>query len=197
MPMLNSRLELHTPQCRPPCRCGPIHDTERLCRDALNKALAHTNTDLPPHHYEDALAELVAAAWRIAGDYDPSKDKALDRGQRPNLAAYVSYILKLRVVDAAQRSRGRTRWQFAGHTYERELPQLLSLDAPLHGNDDRLDPPAPDHSESDPLAFTVRTRTGDPAAHCDPALANILRTGPRDEVRHLHLPRPHTHDRAA
>jgi hypothetical protein len=101
--------------------------------------------------------------------------------------------LRLRVVDWKRRHHGRTRWQFSDRVYERERPQLVSLDT--------------DDPDGAPLASILGTRAGDPAADCDPDLERLLGTRDssrardyetlvfdrlaelRDEVERLELPR--------
>ena len=43
--------------------------------------------------------------------------------------------LSNRCTDWLRQHRGRTRWQFAGHTYEPTIPKPVSLDAPAAGDD--------------------------------------------------------------
>lgn len=66
--------------------------------------------------------------------YDPARSTSFK--------AIVIGRLSNRCVDWMRQHRGRTRWQFAGHTYERELPRPVSLDAA---------------DERDPMAVAVRT----------------------------------------
>jgi hypothetical protein len=62
--------------------------------------------------------------------YDPARSSSFK--------AIVLGRLSNRSTDWFRTHRGRTRWQFSGHTYERELPQPVSLDAPAGERGDPL-----------------------------------------------------------
>jgi DNA-directed RNA polymerase specialized sigma24 family protein len=105
-------------------RLGCVRDAERLCRHVLEPFRGRFSDS----EYEDRLAELIGVCWRLAERYDPGLDKG------GNFAAFAARILDRRVHDR-DRSQFRTRWQFAGGTYERERPVFLSLDAPVAGGE--------------------------------------------------------------
>lgn len=94
-----------------------VDDVEAL----LNVVVARSGAvgRLRHHQREDLLAHLLVVAWQAANSYDP------DRGRFSSLLYRAA---SLRTIDWVRQECGRTKWQFAGHTYERERPQPLSLD---------------------------------------------------------------------
>jgi hypothetical protein len=99
-----------------------IPDVEALCARAARGWTTKTEAPLSPEDMESLVAFLIAAVWRMSRTYDPARSssfKAIALGRLSN-----------RSTDWFRTHRGRTRWQFSGHTYERELPQPVSLDAP-------------------------------------------------------------------
>jgi hypothetical protein len=71
---------------------------------------------------DDLHAYLLAECWILHGKWR--------RAATPSFYQYARYLLKLRVVDHVRQERGRTKWQRSGGIiYERERPELLSLDA--------------------------------------------------------------------
>ena len=70
---------------------------------------------------ESLVAFLIAAVWPMSRTYDPARS--------PSFKAIVIGRLSNRSTDWFRTHRSRTRWQFSGHTHERELPQPISLDA--------------------------------------------------------------------
>ena len=112
MRMLNGTLVLHGV------------DVERLasevCREWVGRNRAH-GSNLSESRQEDLVAFLVSETWRISLKYDPERN--------PRFRSYASPLLFLRCVDWLRQDEGRTRWQFAGHVYERERPTLVSLDS--------------------------------------------------------------------
>jgi hypothetical protein len=77
--------------------------------------------------YDDAIAFLLEVAVRADRTYDPA---------RGPWEPFLRWKVSLGVVDFYRRELGRTRWAFgpdadhthAGSTYERERPDVLSLD---------------------------------------------------------------------
>jgi hypothetical protein len=97
-----------------------IPDVEALCSKAARTWMAKTECRLSPDEVESLTAFLVVAVWRMSARYDPERSssfKAIVHGRLGN-----------RCVDCIRTHRGRTRWQFAEHTYEREIPRAVSLD---------------------------------------------------------------------
>jgi hypothetical protein len=95
-----------------------IEDVERFCARVIEKsglALRHEQRD-------DALAFLISTCWEISTRYEAG------RGSTASFAGFAATTLRLRLVDWQRKEFGRTRWQFDGHTYERERPALVSLD---------------------------------------------------------------------
>ena len=124
-------------------RLHDIDDVEALCARAARGWVTKTEARLSPEDFESLVAFLVEAVWRMSERYDPelsSSFEAIVRNQLPN-----------RCVDWLRTHRGRTRWQFSGHTHERELPQPVSLDAPAG-------------ERGDPLGASIGSSDGDPEA---------------------------------
>ena len=114
--MLNGKLSLHE-----------LDDVEGLCVNVIRSA----QLELPHHDYEDCLAYLVETAWELSLVYE--------QGDFPSrFGVYLSRMLKRRVIDWQRQRHGRTRWQFAHGTYERELPTIVTLDDRPDGADDKL-----------------------------------------------------------
>jgi hypothetical protein len=122
-------------------------DGEQLAARVLT-AYCRRKGELNPSDREDALAYLVATGWELSLTFDPERGVPFD--------SYAYSILSLRVTDWLRKDEGRTRWQFAGHTYERERPKVLSLDAPAHAHD------AEGHSLGQTLAGSISHSTTDP-----------------------------------
>jgi hypothetical protein len=107
-----------------------IHDVEALCARAARTWALKTEARLSPEDFESLVAFLIAAVWRMSRTYDPERSSSFK--------AVVLGRLSNRSTDWFRTHRGRTRWQFSGHTYERELPQPVSLDAPAGEHGDPL-----------------------------------------------------------
>jgi DNA-directed RNA polymerase specialized sigma24 family protein len=107
---------------------------------------------------EELHVYLIEECWLLSRRYDGS------RGSR--FSAWARATLRLRCIDW-QRSRwGRTRWTFSdGSGYERELPQLVSLNDPER---DRLEQTQPGSGlERDASGFAADMRALD-ARGCRP-----------------------------
>jgi RNA polymerase sigma factor (sigma-70 family) len=109
--LLASRFELHD-----------LADVEQLCTRAARKWCERSGTRLSHTDFDDLASFLVAAVWRMAERYDPERSSSFE--------AIVRNRLGNRCTDWLRSHAGRTRWQFGDHTYERELPRPVSLDAP-------------------------------------------------------------------
>jgi DNA-directed RNA polymerase specialized sigma24 family protein len=90
--------------------------------------MRRTETTLNHTDHEDALAYLIAVAWQVSLRYDPNRGVRFD--------SYLYSILSHRCTDWLREDEGRTKWQFSGHVYEREIQQALSLDAPRDADGD-------------------------------------------------------------
>jgi hypothetical protein len=132
-----------------------IDDVERFCRRVLTAHLRRTRAYLRPADEDDALAYLIALCWELSLRHDPA--------QGVTFATYAYRLLSLRVVDWRRQQEGRTRWQFAGGSYERARVDPLSLNARRGGDDGDAE-----------LGESVAARTGDPAVHRDPDLVRVL-----------------------
>jgi DNA-directed RNA polymerase specialized sigma24 family protein len=105
---------------------------------------------------------LFEVAWRAADRYDAERGSV-------TFATFLYATAQRRIVDYLRSSRGRTRWQFAGHTYERERPQVVSLD--------ELDSVGESHSRG----------AGDSATDCASSLGGLLADGSGQTSRDLRL----------
>lgn len=128
--MLNGTLALH--DCR---------DIEAHCRWIIQ----HSRITPQPADHEDLLAYLIATAWELS--LPPQR-------WNTSYTGWATPLLHLRTIDWYRARNGRTRWQFADYTYQREQPIVLSLN-------DQLEHPHP-------------TSTSNPEDMCDPALQRIL-----------------------
>ena len=130
-----------------------VRDVEGLALKAINDG---QRVELRPHQRDDLCAYLIGEIWALSLRFDPA---------RGSFAAFAYHTARLRKIDWLRKEHGRTRWQFAGRTYERERPLLVSLDGP-----DR-------HQLDDALA----TGGGDPASDSDQDLGGVV--GARDSAR--------------
>ena len=129
-----------------------IADTE-----ALAASIVHgSGLELSFHDREDLLAFLVATAWQLSLVYEPGGI---------SFSSWAGTTLRRRLVDWQRQRFGRTRWQFAGRSYERARPQLVSLD----------------DSERDQLGDDHAAVGGDPEVDCDSGLAGLYAA--RDRTR--------------
>jgi hypothetical protein len=142
--LLNSRYQLHD-----------LGDVEALCARAARGWATKTEARLSPEDFESLVAFLVASVWRMSLTYDPARSSSFK--------AIVLGRLGNRSTDWFRQHRGRTRWRWSdGTSYERERPNLVSLDANA-GDDGR------------PLVESVADWRGDPAADSgSPALRELL-----------------------
>lgn len=112
------------------------------------------------HHQRERLHQfLLIALWELSLTYDRG-----DPRFPSNFSGHAGSILPRRVVDwrRSPEEGGRTRWQFAGHTYERPRIRVDSLD--------RLEPAHTQVGVEDPLPS-------------DPALQRILGEGSSSGAR--------------
>jgi hypothetical protein len=109
--LLNSRYQLHD-----------IGDVEALCARAARGWAAKTEARLSSEDFESLVSFLIVSVWRMSVTYDPELSTSFE--------AIVRGRLSNRCVDWFRTHAGRTRWQFSGHTYEREVQTTVSLDAP-------------------------------------------------------------------
>ena len=120
-----------------------LPDVEALCARAARTWTTKTEARLSPEDMESLVAYLIAAVWRMSLTYDPARSSSFK--------AIVIGRLSNRATDWFRKHRGRTRWQFSGHTYERELPIPVSLDAAAG-------------ERGDPLGASIGSSDGDPEA---------------------------------
>jgi hypothetical protein len=102
-----------------------IDDVEALCARSARAWATKTEARLSPEDMESLVAFLIAAVWTMSERYDPDRSSSFK--------AVVLGRLGNRSTDWFRQHRGRTRWRWSdGTTYERERPQLVSLDATTH-----------------------------------------------------------------
>src|SRR5262245_11295644 len=92
----------------------------------VGAVITRSGLSLSADEHEDLAEYLLVELWKLSLRYEPGAGR---------FSSYATGILKRRVVDWKRSRYGRTRWQFAGYTYERPRPQVVSLDDPDH---DRL-----------------------------------------------------------
>jgi hypothetical protein len=95
-----------------------IRDVRGFCSTIASRRLSLSRDDR-----EDLEAYLVSECWKLSLSYQRGNPKF-----PPRFSVHATRVLSLRTVDWMRQRFGRTRWQFAGHTYERERPRPLSLD---------------------------------------------------------------------
>ena len=137
-----------------PLRLHDVADVEALMARAIERS-GHTGT-LRPHQRDDLLTYLVEVAWELSLRWEP------DRGG-PNFGVFAYVTGQRRIIDWFRAEFGRSRWQWAGHSYERERPDLVLLD--------------------DGLVDALPAGTGDPALDSSPDLRGLLDAGDRQEAR--------------
>jgi DNA-directed RNA polymerase specialized sigma24 family protein len=109
--LLGGRLALHD-----------VDDVERLAARAVDDLLRRRNIILSHHRREDLAAYVIEKVWQASLIYDSARYRSF--------ATLARTVARRRAIDWLRADLGRTRWQFHGHTYERELPALVSFDSP-------------------------------------------------------------------
>jgi DNA-directed RNA polymerase specialized sigma24 family protein len=140
--LLNQRWSLHD-----------VDDVEALLARAVSRS--RFAASLRADERDDLLAWLFEVAWKLSESFDPS---------RGSFSGLLYGAAQRRTIDW-QRSCYRTRWQFAGRTYERPRPTLVPLDTGLDG--------------------ALGSWPGDPADGGDLGLAGVLGSGDRQRARDL------------
>jgi hypothetical protein len=143
--------------------------TERLSLWDVDDAVAFTaaianrsGLNLSWSDREDLEQYLLVEIWRLSLRYERG-----DPQFPPRFSVYAAPLLALRTVDWIRQRNGRTRWQFAGSTYERKRPRRVPFDDSAR---DRLDQA---HAESD----------GDREAGGDLSIAGLDSDGDRRRAR--------------
>jgi hypothetical protein len=119
---------------------------------------------------EDCAAFLLERLWRLALTYNPKRD---ERG--PDFNGFANFRLRrFGVTDYLRSTNGRTTWQFATHTHQRDIPVVFSLD----------------HEEGDGdagggLGTSVAEGAGDPQTDSDPAFRGLVADRDRRRVEDL------------
>lgn len=103
--MLAGKLTLHE-----------IDDAEAFCIAIVQRS----GLELTYYSREDLTSYLIEECWILSTRYDGS--------QGSSFAAWAKLTLTRRVIDWQRSRNGRTRWQFAGRTYDRVIPALVPLE---------------------------------------------------------------------
>jgi DNA-directed RNA polymerase specialized sigma24 family protein len=130
-----------------------LHDVDDAAKFAAAIA-TRSGLRLSYHDHEDLEQFLLVEIWRLSERYEPGGI---------NFSTLATVTLKRRLVDWQRQRFGRTRWQFAGRTYERVLPQLVSLDG----------------ADGNRLADSLAAGTSDSPADRVATLAGLLPAGDR------------------
>jgi sigma-70-like protein len=131
-----------------------LHDVDDGVRFA-GAIAARSRLKLSYHDAEDLRQYLVTELWLLSTRYDPASSVSF--------STFAGTTLRLRVTDWQRQRFGRTKWKFAGHTYERPRPSLVPFDAELDG--------------------ALASGTGDPADGGDLELAGVLGAGDCQRAR--------------
>jgi hypothetical protein len=113
--------------------------------------------ELSYHERESLHSFLISETWRLSLSYKPGII-------RQGFSTWARIKLHQRSIDWTRKEFGRTRWQFAGSSYERERPSLVPLD---------------DAGVVDALPAGA----GDPALDSPSDLGGVLGAGDRQEAR--------------
>jgi DNA-directed RNA polymerase specialized sigma24 family protein len=105
-----------------PWKLHDVADVEALLVTAVARSRAARG--LRPIEREDLLAELFRLAWQLSERYHGDDHR--------RFSTFLYAAAQRRTVDFVRSERGRTRWKSGDYVYERQLPELVSLD-------DRLD----------------------------------------------------------
>lgn len=130
-----------------------IRDVEQF----VNTIIQRARLDLNHHDREDLAAFLIETTWELSLRYQPGGI---------TFSTWAGNTLRLRIVDHTRNREGRTKWTFSTHTYQRERPQVVSLDTEL--------------------ASTIATPHRDNPTNRTPDLARLLRTRGSDEAWNNH-----------
>jgi DNA-directed RNA polymerase specialized sigma24 family protein len=133
-----------------------LHDVDDASRFVAS-IVTRSNLRLSYHDAEDLHQYLLGEAWKLSLRYKPGGG---------SFSSFAGTTRRLRVVDWTRQRNGRTVWKFANHTYERERPQLVSLDDP----------------ERDHLGTSLAASAGDPAAGGGADFARLFGAGDRQRV---------------
>src|SRR6266496_4464581 len=105
--MLHGKLALHD-----------VRDVEALAAFVIGRS----GLELSQQDNEELLTYLIELTWELSLRYD---------NNGISFSTWATATLKRRVIDWQRRDGGRTRWQFADRTYERELPRFVQADDDL------------------------------------------------------------------
>jgi len=93
-----------------------VRDVEALCWSVVDRSRLKLNH----HDRADLTTYLIETCWVLSERFEPGGIK---------FSTFATNTLRFRLVDWQRSRNGRTKWSFAGFTYERVQPQLVSLDA--------------------------------------------------------------------
>jgi DNA-directed RNA polymerase specialized sigma24 family protein len=120
-----------------------IQHVEPFVVRVVERTLRSRNIVLSIHRREDLTAYVLSELWVASSKFDAGRYKSFRQ--------FADAVAQRRVVDWIRADRGRSRWSFgpnanhahAGGVYERERPQVLSLDFDGGSGEGGLDPPDP------------------------------------------------------
>jgi hypothetical protein len=132
-----------------------IEDVERFAGSAISRSkYVHR---LNAEQRESLAVYVIEEVWRSSLRFDSERNA--------DFATFAYVVASRSVIDWFRLEFGRTTWKFKTHTYERKLPQLVSLDA--------------DNSERDRMEQPLGAGRGDPATDSAAAFDGLHRASPR------------------
>lgn len=109
-----------------------MEDVEGFCSRVAHLFCNRTRTRLDAADFEDLVSFLIAECWRLSERYTPTTSRA-------RFKSYAYGPLTYRCTDWTRKHLGRSKWQWSnGKVYERERPQVASLDRPIGDGADTL-----------------------------------------------------------
>lgn len=105
-------------------------NVEELATDVCDRWCARNRSQgsyIEDSRKDDLKAYLIAECWRISLAYDPA------RSQR--FRGYAYSLLTFRCTDWLRKDEGRTVWKWKDTEYQRERPEVWSLDIVFGGAD--------------------------------------------------------------
>jgi len=115
-------------------------DVEPFAARVVDRTLRRRNIEIySVHRREDLLAFVIAEVWVASRKFDARRYASFEQ--------FAYSVAQRRVFDWIRLDAGRSRWAFgpnadhahAGGVYERERPELLSLDFERESGDGELD----------------------------------------------------------
>jgi DNA-directed RNA polymerase specialized sigma24 family protein len=111
--------------------------------------IQRTNPELTWHEREDLHQELTIATWQASLTFDPARSR---------FSTFATSIISRKTTDWKRKTKGRTKWQFAGRTHERKLPTLIPYDTDQLEHHHHHHPSPPDRDTDLMRALTPPSR---------------------------------------